>query len=242
SHRPGWGPRPPRPRRRRPARAAPRSRCGRARPPRRPRRARRPVPAPSPAIRRAPARPPRRGPRCHRRRRRPPCPRACPLACRLAAHQARAVSTIEVGLTAAGIFAFALSGALMAVRKRMDVIGMFVLGAATAVGGGVTRDLLLGLSPAALHSPWWWLLGAAATVLACVHGAVGRLRRGALLSVAAGRGGFRATPGTLARAAGIGRLGSVLTGTVGGVAGAALRDVLAGESTAVLRSDTQLYV
>ncbi len=153
------------------------------------------------------------------------------------------MSTIEVGLTAVGIFAFALSGALMAVRKRMDVIGMFVLGAATAVGGGITRDLLLGLSPAALHNPWWWLLVAAATtVVFFFHGAVDRLRRAVLLSDAVGLGLFCATSCTLALEAGIGPLESVLIGTVGGVAGGALRDVLAGEIPAVLRSDTQLYV
>ena len=46
-----------------------------------------------------------------------------------------------------GIISFALSGAMLAIRKEMDVLGVCVMGAVTAVGGGITRDLLLGITP-----------------------------------------------------------------------------------------------
>lgn len=153
------------------------------------------------------------------------------------------MTTALTALTAIGILAFALSGALMAVRKRMDVIGMFVLASLTAVGGGLARDLLLDLPPAALRTPWWWLLIIAATaVVFFFHGAVHRLRRAVLVSDAVGLGVFCATSTTTALAQGLGALESVLVGAMGGVAGGVLRDVLAGEIPSVLRRDTQLYV
>jgi uncharacterized membrane protein YeiH len=46
-----------------------------------------------------------------------------------------------------GTAAFAASGALMGVRKRMDLLGVIVLGVVTATGGGVVRDLLLNDAP-----------------------------------------------------------------------------------------------
>ena len=53
-----------------------------------------------------------------------------------------------------GVVAFAISGAMTAIKKRMDLLGICVLGIVTAVGGGVTRDVLLGNTPpAAFKNP-----------------------------------------------------------------------------------------
>lgn len=46
-----------------------------------------------------------------------------------------------------GTIAFSISGVLVAREKKMDIFGTVVLGASTAVGGGVTRDLILGITP-----------------------------------------------------------------------------------------------
>ena len=48
-----------------------------------------------------------------------------------------------------GTVAFALSGAMVALSKKMDIFGVAVLGLVTAVGGGVIRDLVLGITPPA---------------------------------------------------------------------------------------------
>ena len=54
-------------------------------------------------------------------------------------------------LDLAGIFVFALSGGVLAVRHRLDLFGVLVLACVTAVTGGIVRDLLIGaLPPAAL--------------------------------------------------------------------------------------------
>lgn len=46
-----------------------------------------------------------------------------------------------------GTVAFAVSGALVGVRKKMDIFGVVMLGIVTAVGGGVLRDVILGSTP-----------------------------------------------------------------------------------------------
>lgn len=152
------------------------------------------------------------------------------------------MTTALTALTALGILAFALSGALTAVRKDMDVIGMFALASMTAVGGGLVRDVLLDVPVAALRNPWWWLIIAAATTAVFFfHGSLHRLRRAVLVCDAVGLGLFCSTSTTLALHQGLGPLESVLIGTATGVAGGMVRDVLAGEIPSVLRRDTKLY-
>lgn len=53
-----------------------------------------------------------------------------------------------------GTIAFSISGAIIAVRKNMDIFGVIILGLVTAVGGGVIRDLILGITPPNMfHNP-----------------------------------------------------------------------------------------
>lgn len=52
-----------------------------------------------------------------------------------------------------GTVAFASSGAMLAIKKHMDLFGVCVLGVLTAVGGGMTRDVILGNIPVALIKP-----------------------------------------------------------------------------------------
>ena len=51
-----------------------------------------------------------------------------------------------------GTIAFASSGAMTAIEKKMDIFGVNVLGATTAVGGGMMRDIILGVTPPAAFS------------------------------------------------------------------------------------------
>ncbi len=52
-----------------------------------------------------------------------------------------------------GTVAFAASGAMVGIRRGMDIFGVCVLGVVTAVGGGMTRDVILGTVPGALLDP-----------------------------------------------------------------------------------------
>ena len=65
-------------------------------------------------------------------------------------------------LDLAGTFAFALNGALTAVRAaHVDIVGVVTLGLVTAVGGGIIRDVLLGALPPATFVDWRYLAVAA---------------------------------------------------------------------------------
>ncbi|MGY2002652.1 trimeric intracellular cation channel family protein [Blastococcus sp. SYSU DS1024] len=58
-----------------------------------------------------------------------------------------------------GVFAFAVSGALMAIARDYDVVGIAILAVVTALGGGIVRDLVLGtrrFRRSAGGSTWWW--------------------------------------------------------------------------------------
>ena len=62
-----------------------------------------------------------------------------------------------------GTVAFASSGAMIAIEKKMDIFGVNVLGATTAVGGGIMRDIILGLTPPGAFSHPVYVLVAALT-------------------------------------------------------------------------------
>ena len=64
-----------------------------------------------------------------------------------------------------GVVAFATTGALVASRKQMDVVGFVVLGTVTGIGGGTLRDLLLGLPVFWVHEPAYLVVCAVVSVL-----------------------------------------------------------------------------
>ena len=57
------------------------------------------------------------------------------------------MDTVFFILELVGVVAFALSGAMLAIQNEMDIFGVCVIGAITAVGGGIIRDVLLGITP-----------------------------------------------------------------------------------------------
>lgn len=65
-----------------------------------------------------------------------------------------------------GTIAFAASGAMVGVKQKMDILGVCVLGVITAVGGGMTRDVILGICPPSVFkNPVYALV---ATVTSCI--------------------------------------------------------------------------
>ena len=59
------------------------------------------------------------------------------------------LATLQVVLDLVGVFVFALSGALLAVRRGLDLFGVLVLAWVAGLGGGTLRDVLLGRTPPA---------------------------------------------------------------------------------------------
>jgi len=142
-----------------------------------------------------------------------------------------------------GVFAFATSGALVAVRREFDVVGMAVLACVTALGGGVVRDLVIGaVPPAAFTELGYVVVPASAVLLTFVaHRMVERLGRVVLILDAVGLGVFSVTGALKALAHGLGPVQAVGLGVVTAIGGGILRDVVAGERPAVLRRDSELY-
>ncbi len=70
------------------------------------------------------------------------------------------MKTLLLVLDLCGTFVFALSGALAAVRRRLDIFGVLVLAVAAATSGGVARDLLIGAVPPAAIRDWRYLAAA----------------------------------------------------------------------------------
>ena len=140
----------------------------------------------------------------------------------------------------AGTIAFAISGALAAGRKKMDYVGVVILGSIVAVGGGTLRDLILGDVPVFWISDPIFIIVGALTALAAIPlaktGTLDQLRRLRIiqLSDAAGMALFVVTGTNVALAAGAGALAAAIVGVIAGVGGGIIRDVLANDTPDVL--------
>ena len=151
-----------------------------------------------------------------------------------------------------GTVAFAVSGALMAVDKGMDLLGVLFLGCVTAVGGGVLRDVLLGKTPPAMFVQSEFLLAAAITSLAVFlisYWLYARIQRSRErvdhiinLFDAVGLGAFAVAGERAAISAGHGdnTLLVLFLGLTTAVGGGLLRDILCGQIPFVLRK--RIYV
>jgi uncharacterized membrane protein YeiH len=143
-----------------------------------------------------------------------------------------------------GLFVFALSGALLAVRKSYDVVGMAVLAFATACGGGIVRDVILGdTPPIAFRDLAYLLIPLAATVAVFIgHRAISThlLGIGAVFD-AAGLGLFCVTGTVKALEFGVRPAPAVALGVITAAGGGVLRDVLAQEPPAMFRADSVLF-
>ncbi len=128
-----------------------------------------------------------------------------------------------------GIFVFAITGALVAVRKRLDIFGVLVLAGTTGLGGGFLRDVLIDATPPAALMDWRYLLVpvAAGLVTFFWHPAIGRMQRLIVLLDAAGIGLFCVTGAVKALEHGLGPVPSALMGMVTAIGGGMVRDVLA---------------
>lgn len=142
-----------------------------------------------------------------------------------------------------GIFVFAISGALLAVRKNFDIFGIAVLAEVTALGGGLFRDLVIGAVPPAAFTDLGYFITPlfAAVLVFFLHPHVERIQAGVNVFDAAGLGLFCVVGTTKAYDYGLGLTASACLGLATAVGGGVLRDVLANEVPSLLRWDRDLY-
>ncbi|HTF41240.1 MAG TPA: TRIC cation channel family protein [Propionibacteriaceae bacterium] len=142
-------------------------------------------------------------------------------------------------LDLAGTFAFALNGALTAVRTaHLDIVGVITLGMITAVGGGIIRDVLLGALPPATFVDWRYLaVAATGGLIAFLFSRwLTRVRNPIDVLDAAGLSLFAVTGAGKALELGVGPAQAIILGAVTGVGGGTLRDVLIRQVPSVLSS------
>jgi uncharacterized membrane protein YeiH len=134
---------------------------------------------------------------------------------------------------------FAVSGALAAGRSGLDLLGVVVIAAVTAVGGGTLRDVLLS------RHPIFWIadprylvvIGGAALLTVYAVRVLPPPGDALLVADALGLGLFALSGARIAEAARLSPLVVVLFGTVTGAGGGVLRDVLTGQVPLLLRRD-----
>lgn len=150
-----------------------------------------------------------------------------------------AVHGLAQVLDLAGTFVFAISGAMAAVNRRLDVFGVLVLAFVAGNFGGISRDVLIGaVPPAALLDARYLLVSVAAGLLVFFwYAGVDRLRSPMLLFDAAGLSLFAVAGTQRALDHGMGPVMAALLGMWTGIGGGVTRDILVAEVPQVLRSD-----
>jgi len=138
-----------------------------------------------------------------------------------------------------GTAAFAASGALAGIRRKMDLFGVMVLGLVTAIGGGTLRDLLLGDSPPfCFKNETYLYLAVAVSLFSFVlYRQLSGMRQPLLFFDAIGLGTFVVIGTEKALHFGLGFLGAVMMGVITATAGGIIRDVLANQIPLILRKE-----
>jgi uncharacterized membrane protein YeiH len=140
----------------------------------------------------------------------------------------------------AGTFCFAVEGALAAIAGDLDFLGLMVLAFATALAGGLIRDLLIGAVPPGAIRDWRYSAVAftAAAIVFFLHHFVRQIPNPIIISIDAAALALFAVSGTAkALAYGIHPFMAILMGTITGVGGGTVRDILLAQIPAVLRVD-----
>ena len=143
-------------------------------------------------------------------------------------------------LSLAGTAVFAVNGALTAIQAaRLDIVGVITLGTITAIGGGVLRDVLLGVHPPEGLADWRFLVVAlaASALVFVVHRPLSRLVRWVTVFDAAGLGLFSITGTLAALHAGTSPLLAIILGATTAVGGGTFRDLLTSRVPLILTSD-----
>lgn len=141
----------------------------------------------------------------------------------------------------AGVLVFAVSGALVAARKQLDIVGFCLIAMITGLGGGTIRDLLLGTVKAGSIEVFW--LGQAFYLYLCIAGAllvfffhhiIHSRHRAVLWADAVGLSLFAVEGTKRALSAGIDDSAAVLLGVITATFGGIIRDVICREDSPIL--------
>ncbi|GAB2613217.1 trimeric intracellular cation channel family protein [Novilysobacter erysipheiresistens] len=149
------------------------------------------------------------------------------------------MDTFLIAFDLVGTFVFAISGAAVGVRNRLDLFGVLVLSFAAATSGGIARDVLIGATPPVALVNWQYL------AVACLAGlitfyrdaAIEKLRNPVQMFDAAGLALFAVSGALKALEFGLGPVSATLLGMLSGIGGGIARDVLVARTPVIFQSD-----
>lgn len=137
-----------------------------------------------------------------------------------------------------GSFVFAISGALIAIKKKLDAFGVFIVAFITAVGGGTLRDILIGKQVFWLYNPQiLYAIIIGAFVAMVLRERLNFFSKPMFFYDALGLGLFTITGVQIGLQYGLDSAICVLLGTVTGVFGGVLRDVVVNKIPVVFKKE-----
>ncbi len=142
---------------------------------------------------------------------------------------------------AIGLLAFAVSGVFKGISKRLDILGISVLGFLTALGGGILRDVLANKTPAVFNGYSDVSFAFLGVILGVAMYKIFRkdVSKSTIIKVsdAIGLATFTVTGAIVGYDKGFNIVGVIVLATLTGTGGGALSDVLIGEIPLILRED-----
>jgi uncharacterized membrane protein YeiH len=138
-----------------------------------------------------------------------------------------------------GTFAFAISGVLVAMQKRMDPFGIFIIAFVTAVGGGTLRDVLIGQTPVGWMNDLNYVhaIGLAVVFAVIFRKKLNRLRKSLFLFDTIGLGVFTIIGVEKGISADLHPIICIALGTMSASFGGVIRDILCNEIPVIFRKE-----
>lgn len=147
--------------------------------------------------------------------------------------------TVKLVIDLSGTYVFGLSGAMLAVRHRLDLFGIIVMAAAAATAGGAIRDMALGATPPMALQDLRYLGMALASAITAffLHRFIERFDKPVMWLDALGLGLFAVVGSQKALDYGLSPAAACLIGVLTCVGGGVVRDILVSETPRVLREE-----
>ena len=138
-----------------------------------------------------------------------------------------------------GTIAFAISGALAAMTRKLDLFGIFIIAFVTAIGGGTVRDILIGNNPVMwMENTFYIYLISAVTFLTIVfRHKINHLKTSLFLFDTIGLGVFTITGVEAGISNGLSPIISIALGAITGTFGGVIRDILCNEIPVIFRKE-----
>lgn len=138
-----------------------------------------------------------------------------------------------------GTIAFATSGALTAMHKKLDIFGIFIIGFVTAIGGGTLRDILTGSTPVIWMEQTFYIYTIGVTVILAIifRRYLNHLRKSLFLFDTIGLGIFTITGVETGIQNGLDPIVSIALGAMTGTFGGVIRDTLCNEIPVIFRKE-----